>query len=264
MRKITANYIFPVSSAPLKNGIIVLDDTNRIVDIIDTKNKFKEIENLEFYGGTIVPGFVDAFTLLSYSNFTAQDFNECATENFHTNLKAKVNSLQADLPSVQRGINHLEAFGTKAAADLFPHQDSQSKKEKSKVHFITPDENVIYQLAGNEKPHTNSIALINHLVMEKCKIESGNDNQFCIGTGSLGTHLKLSVFEEMKLIQQKFPELPVWELIKWASFNPAQILQIDNDFGSLEIGKKPGLNLISGIDFSNNQLTNLAELKILI
>lgn len=264
MRKITANYIFPVTSAPLKNGIIVLDDTNRIVDIIDTNNNFKEIENLEFYGGTIVPGFVDAFTLLSYSNFTAKDLNDCSTGDFNANLKSKVNSLQADLLSVQRSINHLEAFGTKAAADLFPHQDSQQKKEKSKVHFVTPDENLIYQLAGNEEAQTNSITLINHLVMDVCEMEIRNKNQFCIGTGSLGTHQRLSVFEEMKLIQQKFPKLPVWEMIKWASFNPAQILQIDNDFGALEIGKKPGLNLISGIDFTNNQLTSQAVLKILI
>ncbi|MDQ2179625.1 hypothetical protein [Marinifilum sp. D714] len=264
MRKITANYIFPVNSGPLKKGIIVLDDTNRIVDIIDTKNNFKEIENLEFYGGTIVPGFVDAFTLLSYSNFTAQDFNECTAGDFHANLKSKVNSLPTDLPSVQKGINHLEAFGTKAAADLFPHQDSLSKKEKSKVHFVTPDENLFYQLAGNENTRTNSITLLNHLIMDKCEMEVSKNNQFCIGTGSLGTHQRLSIFEEMKLIQQKFPKLSVWEMIKWASLYPAQNLRIDNDFGSLEIGKRPGLNLISGIDFSSNQLTNQAELKILI
>lgn len=264
MRKITANYIFPVSSVPLKNGIIVLDDTNQIVDIIDTKNKFKEIENLEFYSGTIVPGFVDAFTLLSYSGFTAKDLKACSTGNFNANLKSKINSLQADLSSVQKSINHLEAFGTKAAADLFPHQDSQSKKEKSKIQFVTPDENLIYQLAGNEKMHTNSISLINHLIMAICEVEVSNNHQFCIGTGSLGTHQRLSLFEEMKLIQQKFPKLSVWELIKWASLYPAQNLKIDNDFGSLEIGKKPGLNLISGIDFTNNQLTNQAELKILI
>ncbi|MCT4601358.1 MAG: amidohydrolase family protein [Marinifilum sp.] len=264
MRKISANYIFPVSSAPLKNGIIVLDDDNRILEVIDTKDNFKEIENLEFYGGVIVPGFIDAFTLLSYSNFTTKDFNECSTGDFNANLKSKVNSLQANLQSVQRTINHLEAFGTKAAADLFPHQDSQSKKEKSKVHFITPDENLIYQLAGSEKSHINSITLINHLIMDKYEMEVGNYNQFCIGTGSLGTHQRLSIFDEMKLIQQKFPKLSVWEMIKWASLNPAQNLKIDHDFGSLEIGKKPGLNLISGIDFTSNQLTIQAELKILI
>ena len=264
MRKITANYIFPVSSAPLKNGIIVLDDTNRIVDIIDTKNNFKEIENLEFYGGTIVPGFVDTFTLLSYSNFTAKDFNGCLTGDFYANIKSKLSSLQADLQSVQRTINHLEAFGTKAAVDLFPHQDSQSKKEMSKVHFITPDENLIYQLAGHDELPSNSIALINHLIMDNYKIEANYYTQFCIGTGSLGTHQKLSIFEEMKLIQKKFPEIPVWEIIKWTSLNPAQILKINTDFGSLEIGKKPGLNLISGIDFTSDQLTCQAELKILI
>ncbi len=37
MRKISANYIFPVTSKPLKNGIIIIDDNGTIKNIIDRK-----------------------------------------------------------------------------------------------------------------------------------------------------------------------------------------------------------------------------------
>ena len=50
MRKISANYIFPVSGAPLKNGIIVLDSNNVIVDLIDTKGHLKEMRQMTSQG----------------------------------------------------------------------------------------------------------------------------------------------------------------------------------------------------------------------
>jgi cytosine/adenosine deaminase-related metal-dependent hydrolase len=61
MRKIAANYIFPISSEPIKNGVLVLDNSNIIVEIIDNKGELKEAEKTEFYNGILVPGFVVAF-----------------------------------------------------------------------------------------------------------------------------------------------------------------------------------------------------------
>ncbi len=58
MRKISANYIFPVICPPLKNGIISFSDDGRILEVIDTKGKLKEIASLEFYNGIIIPGIL--------------------------------------------------------------------------------------------------------------------------------------------------------------------------------------------------------------
>ncbi len=58
MRKIAANYIFPVESAPIKNGHLVIDEEDRIIDVVDTKGIITEIEGLEYYSGVLVPGFV--------------------------------------------------------------------------------------------------------------------------------------------------------------------------------------------------------------
>lgn len=264
MRKITANYIFPVSSHPLKNGIIILDDENRITDIIDTKNNFKEIANLEYYSGVIVPGFVDVFTLLSYSNITAKDFCKCIDDNFNEKLHSLLAKSKVDPSSIQRGINHLEAFGTKAAADLYPHPEGNPAKERSKIRFTDFVQVLNYQLPINKKAADTSIVFINRYTSEASTLQIENTQNFCIGTGSLGTHQKLSVFEELKFIQKVFSKNSIWELIKWASLNPAKFLQIDNEFGSLEIGKKPGLNIISGIDFTNEKLSEHSQLQVLI
>ena len=51
MRKIAANYIMPVSSPPLRNGVVVIDDDGSILEVIDTDGKLRESSKLEFYKG---------------------------------------------------------------------------------------------------------------------------------------------------------------------------------------------------------------------
>jgi hypothetical protein len=58
MRRITADYIFPVSDPPLKNGIIEFDDHGRILSLTDTHGELNETSQLEYYNGVLVPGFI--------------------------------------------------------------------------------------------------------------------------------------------------------------------------------------------------------------
>jgi aminodeoxyfutalosine deaminase len=58
MRRIAADYIFPVSAPPLKNGIIEFDDQGKILSLTDTHGDLKEISRLEYYNGVLVPGFI--------------------------------------------------------------------------------------------------------------------------------------------------------------------------------------------------------------
>lgn len=268
MRKITANYVFPLSSKPLKNGIIILDDNNRIINLIDTKGQLKEVQNLEFYGGIIIPGFVDAFCMLSWSTLSTKDFLGCTSGNFIKNLKRKTSGLLPDTNSIQRGINHLEAFGTKGAADFYPTATNENLKAKSKIEFRNVGvENFKFDLKASlntvdEKDH--SPVLINQHTVKFIKNIAKNNSRFCIGTGSLQTHKLLSVFDEMKYLQEKYPQIEFEELLKWGSLNPAKHLRLDSDLGSIEIGKKPGLNLLSGIDFKLQRFTPDSSLKILI
>jgi cytosine/adenosine deaminase-related metal-dependent hydrolase len=69
-----------------------------------------------------------------------------------------------------------------------------------------------------------------------------------LGTDSLASNKKLCILSEMRTLQQKFPALSIEKLLKWGTLNGAVFLGIDKDKGSLEPGKTPGLNLISGLD----------------
>ncbi|TCC96195.1 amidohydrolase family protein [Pedobacter hiemivivus] len=64
-----------------------------------------------------------------------------------------------------------------------------------------------------------------------------------LGTDSLASNDSLSILSEMNLLQERF-DVPTEQLLKWATFNGAEFLGIDRRFGSFELGKQPGINLV--------------------
>lgn len=78
--------------------------------------------------------------------------------------------------------------------------------------------------------------------------------QIGLGTDSLASNHQLSILEEMTLLQVAFPEISMDELTTWATYNGAKALQIDDWAGSIEVGKRPGINLLTGVDLTNKKL----------
>ena len=83
-----------------------------------------------------------------------------------------------------------------------------------------------------------------------------------LGTDSLASNSKLCILSEMVTIQKKFPSLSINTLLEWGTINGARFLGIDDEKGTLELGKTPGLNLITGLD--GFKLTPEAEVKKLV
>ncbi|GAB2696580.1 amidohydrolase family protein [Mucilaginibacter koreensis] len=69
-----------------------------------------------------------------------------------------------------------------------------------------------------------------------------------LGTDSLASNHKLSILNEMLTLQQGFPNLEFSRLLEWATINGARFLGVTDRMGSLEAGKAPGLNLLTGMD----------------
>jgi len=258
MRKISASYIISNVGNPIKNGILILNDDNSVADLIDTNGIVKEIQDLEFYSGVLVPGFVDVFTLLSWSDLNADQLKFTDSSE----LKLQVSSDHSvDLSSVQRGINHLEAFGTKAAADFFPSHLSLPIKINSKVSFKDIHKDNLDEMICDSAYISPEISYSILGRLFDCNISK--NKTYCIGTGSLSTHQKLSVFEELKHLQSLIPNLNLLLLIEWGCLNGAKALRFDN-LGSFEQGKYPGVNLITNVDYENFCLKPESNLKVLI
>lgn len=62
-----------------------------------------------------------------------------------------------------------------------------------------------------------------------------------IGTDSLSSNWQLSILEEMKTIARYQSYVGFETLLKWATLNGAQALGMKDRYGSLEVGKAPGV-----------------------
>ena len=71
-----------------------------------------------------------------------------------------------------------------------------------------------------------------------------NNCNIVLGTDSLASNWSLSILDEMKTIRKHFPQVPLEEMLRWATSNGAAALNMQDDLGSLEKGKKPGVVLI--------------------
>lgn len=60
MRKIAANLIFPITSEPVKNGHLLIDDDDTLIKVVNTRGKLNEIAGLEYYSGILIPGLLFA------------------------------------------------------------------------------------------------------------------------------------------------------------------------------------------------------------
>ena len=71
----------------------------------------------------------------------------------------------------------------------------------------------------------------------------------CIGTDSYASNWSLSILDEMKTIAKQFPSISFNTFLAWATINGAEALGFGTQLGSIQKGKKPGLNLLTGIEY---------------
>jgi aminodeoxyfutalosine deaminase len=86
-----------------------------------------------------------------------------------------------------------------------------------------------------------------------------SDYKITLGTDSLASNDKLCIFSELKTLHEFYPSLDLRKTMSWATLNGAEFLKIENRYGSIEKGKRPGLNLITNTD--GMHLTSASEVK---
>jgi aminodeoxyfutalosine deaminase len=90
-----------------------------------------------------------------------------------------------------------------------------------------------------------------------------------VGTDSYASNDSLSVLDELKTISKNFqPNVSGIDylnmLLKWATLNGAELLGFKKELGSIEKGKKPGLNLITDIRKEPFAVTEFSKVQKLV
>jgi len=65
MKSFRADYVFPISADPIKNGIVTVDDSGKIISVSTHAHPDTEVEQLS---GVICPGFVNTHCHLELSH----------------------------------------------------------------------------------------------------------------------------------------------------------------------------------------------------
>jgi cytosine/adenosine deaminase-related metal-dependent hydrolase len=90
------------------------------------------------------------------------------------------------------------------------------------------------------------------------------DAKVTIGTDSLTSNWQLSILEEMKSIARFQSYVPFETILQWATLNGAEALGFEADLGSIEVGKTPGILLLSNANAGEGLLGNGAQVKRLV
>ena len=376
MRKISANWVFPVSSAPIPNGVIVFDTRGEILFVGENvPDQFKSLP-VEFFHGIIIPGFVNTHCHLELShmkgvaptgtgllpfiktvvtqreveqNYILEKIREADQEMVENGIVAvgdisnKADTVLVKKESPIQYYTFIEMFdfldenktdklfegylkvwelhedGKKNKKSAVPHApysvtpkmynkinglNSGSKKTISLHnqetlhelllfqgkkggfidfykgfgvhldHFNPETENsLIYALSKMDSSHRT--LLVHNTLTDQSSIQFAhfwgseiywatcpNANLYIenrlpdysifkeegatmtIGTDSLTSNWQLSILEEMKTILRYKSYLKFEEVLQWGTLNGAKALGFEEKLGSIEVGKKPGLNLL--------------------
>ena len=87
-----------------------------------------------------------------------------------------------------------------------------------------------------------------HNALPPVRLMRENGLAIAIGTDSLSSNDDLDMVAEMNCLHENFPEVPMSEILTWASLNGARFLSKENELGTLEPGKRPGIVRINAID----------------
>jgi aminodeoxyfutalosine deaminase len=376
MKSYRADYIFPVCSDPIKNGVVTVDDRGRIISVSDDHPADGNYDHIEQLKGIICPGFVNTHCHLELSHLKGKLSSGSGLINFIKQIQAtRAADDEAILKAAEKADSDMYQNGIVAVGDISNSNISLPVKAKSKIYYHTFVETLGFLPDRAQETFDKSLALLAEFKQQPCSItphapysvskelfklikqysdthpnllsihnqESEDENKFfryrlggfvglyehfgidisyfksqarnslqsvlpllsnkqeilfvhntstnlkdiyfikrfdrrihfcfcpganmyienklpkvdlfidqgfnlTLGTDSLASNTKLCMLSEMRLLQQKFPLLSTAKLIEWGTINGAKYLGIDDEIGTIEKGKTPGLNLITGLD----------------
>ena len=186
MRKIAANYVCPIVSEPLLNGTLILDDDGKVIDLVEGAAGFKEHENVEFYNGLIVPGFVNAHCHLELSYLRGKIPQKTRLPGF---LKHFVNMRSNDPETIiapaQEAHSKMRSSGIVAIGDITNTPHTLSIKENHGIFYHS-----FVEIWGNDPVQAAGILSKGLELLEHCK--SGLKQ-----TASLALHSTYTVSETL-------------------------------------------------------------------
>ncbi|MBL7884417.1 MAG: amidohydrolase family protein [Bacteroidia bacterium] len=139
MRQFSADYIFPISSPPIKNGVVTVNEDGVIVDISEYSNTQHSASNIQKLNGIICPGFVNAHCHLELSHLKNKVSEHKGMTGFISELIEKRNNFSKE--EIQKSIEVAEqqmiCNGIVAVGDISNNNSTFKQKTKENLSYYT-------------------------------------------------------------------------------------------------------------------------------
>ena len=225
LNSITPHSAYSVSD-PLFKKIVKLAETNKDPISIHNQESKAEEQFFELGNGPIVEH-------LKYNlNIDISDW--------HPDRKSSLDYILNSIPAKKQL--------------LLVHNTCIKKSDVELIKMSRKSENTFFVLCPNSNLYIENQLPPVHLLRDE-------NLNICVGTDSLASNRELSILSELITLQNHFQDLTLEELFTWSCENGAKALGIESRFGSFEPNKKPGINLITGLDFKTRKLTSQSKLK---
>ncbi|MDX2279215.1 MAG: amidohydrolase family protein [Saprospiraceae bacterium] len=165
MRKITADWIFPVAAAPVQAGVLIVDDAGKIL-AIESRTQH-EAGDLEVFHGAIVPGFVNTHCHLELSHMLGKVDTGTGLIPFITGVVTKRNVAQELITEAINNANQeMLDGGIVALGDISNAPDTFAVKALGKMRYYTFIELFDFlQDTGAEKAFSDWSAVYDQLAL---------------------------------------------------------------------------------------------------
>ena len=204
MRYLTSDIVFTSIGSPILNGVLVVDESGKIVDILNGKESL-DSSTIEYFEGGLCPGFINTHCHLELSHLKDRMKEKTGLPFFISNIGKTRKSSQEEIHlSIEQADRRMYENGIVAVADSSNTADT----------FLVKDESLIYyhsfiELFASDPSRADEVFQNGLSVLEQCKHKA-----------SLTPHANYSV------------SLQLFEKIR--SHNSGEIITIHNQETSTE------------------------------
>jgi cytosine/adenosine deaminase-related metal-dependent hydrolase len=136
MRKLTADYVFPVVGTPVKEGVVVVDDQG-FIQSIDAREAHDPV-TLEVHRGVIVPGFINTHCHLELSHMKGRvDTGTGLLPFLQQVVKFRDIPMEEILDAIDRADKEMCEEGIVAVGDISNKTDTAACKAESPIRYYT-------------------------------------------------------------------------------------------------------------------------------
>ena len=179
--------------------------------------------------------FEDAFFLHGTGDFQRM-YELMKIDNSH-HRPTKRSSLQSYFHKLKEAEKIILVHNTFTNEDDVDYVKRETSSDNHKPQTPNPKPQTFFCLCVNANQYIeNALPPVEMLRKNGCNI--------VLGTDSLASNWSLRILDEIKTIRKFFPQIPLEEMLRWATLNGATALDMQGDLGSFEKGKKPGVVLL--------------------